>query len=35
MEAEEKSSYTIRNIDKFLNLLSRNANLDNPKEVLL
>jgi len=28
-----KSDYTIRNVDKFLNVLNRNCNLDNPEEV--
>lgn len=28
-----KSDYTIRNVDKFLNILNQNCNFDNPEEV--
>lgn len=35
LETEGKSEYTKRNIEKFLELISRKADLDNPNEVLL
>ena len=35
LETEGKSNYTKRNIEKFLQLINRKADLDNPKEVLL
>jgi integrase len=35
LETEGKSEYTKRNIEKFLQLINRKADLDNPKEVLL
>jgi hypothetical protein len=34
LETEGKSNYTKRNIEKFLQLINRKADLDNPKEVL-
>lgn len=35
LELEGKSSYTKRNVEKFLSVLSKNADLDNPNQVLL
>ncbi len=35
LETEGKSNYTKRNIEKFLQLINRKADLDNPKAVLL
>ena len=35
LETEGKSDYTKTNIEKFLQLINRNANLDDPQEVLL
>ena len=35
LETEGKSHYTKRNVEKFLQLINRKADLDNPKQVLL
>ena len=35
LEKEGKSDYTIRNVDKFLQMMSKQASLDNPDQVLL
>ena len=35
LETQGKSDYTKRNVENFLSLMSKNADLDNPSEVLL